>query len=128
MYLIWLYGKVRGILLIRVGESESEGLSLNSKGGQVMNAVQEIKIEGASEEITGWKRYISFTYEGNQYEATLYWDSEGYELIFKSENGVAYKGFYDMPQWAENWDEENESGLILSHYLDDLTHDLEGVK
>lgn len=34
MYLIWLYGKVRGILLIRVGEGESKELSLNSKGGQ----------------------------------------------------------------------------------------------
>jgi hypothetical protein len=40
MYLIWLYGKVRGILLTRVGEGESKELSLNSKGGQVMAKYQ----------------------------------------------------------------------------------------
>ena len=88
-----------------------------------MNAVQEIKIEGASEEITGWKRYISFTYEGNQYEANLYWDSEGYELLFLTENGVVYKGFYDMPKWAEDWDEDQHEGKYLNWYLDDLTSD-----
>ena len=90
-----------------------------------MNATQEIKIEGVSEEITGWKRYISFTYEGNQYEAALYWDSEGYELIFISENGITYKGFYDAPKWAEEWDESDHNSMYLNYYLDDLTHKME---
>ena len=82
-----------------------------------------MEILGVSEESTGWKRWINFTYEGKTYEATLFWDLDGYELFFNSEDGVAYNGMYDMPEWAKEWDEVNDSGLILSHYLDDLTYD-----
>lgn len=81
-----------------------------------------MEILGATQETTGWKRWINFTHEGKTYEATLFWDLDGYELFFNSEDGVPYKGMYDMPKWAEDWDENDESGLILSHYLDDLTY------
>lgn len=93
-----------------------------------MNATQEIKVDGVRQEITGWKRYISFTYDGNQYEAILHWDSDGYELFFTSENGVAYQGLWNMPDWAENWDETKHDGQYLNWYLDDLTFEMEGVK
>lgn len=82
-----------------------------------------MEILGATEETTGWKRWINFTHEGKEYDATLLWDTDGYELFFNSEDGVEYKGVYDMPKWAEEWDEDDRNEQSLFHYLDDLTSD-----
>lgn len=81
-----------------------------------------MEILGAREEITGWKRWIYFTYEGKKYDASLWWDLDGYELFFNSEDGVEYKGVYDMPKWAEEWDEAEHDGENLFEYLDNLTY------
>ena len=124
MYLIWLYGKVRGILLIIVGEGESKELSLNREGGQVMNTTQEIKVSSASQEIDSWRRYIYFEREGKSYELILFWDQfNGYDTTWRSEDGVAIS---KAPEWAYNWD--NNDWPSFEGLLDELTFEMEGVK
>jgi hypothetical protein len=79
-----------------------------------MNARQEIKITGSRHEETGWKRYIFFEYEGNEYELTLFWDEfNGYEIYW----GMPEKA----PEWAVNWDKDMSEGQSLEHWLDELT-------
>jgi len=40
----------------------------------------QIVVDGAHHEETGWRRYIYFEYKGNKYEITLFWDEfNGYE-------------------------------------------------
>lgn len=42
----------------------------------------KVKVNSSEQKTTAWKRYITFQYEGKDYEGELLWDSwEGYELI-----------------------------------------------
>jgi hypothetical protein len=80
---------------------------------------KEIVITYSSEESTGWKRYISFDYEGNKYDITLYWDEfNGYEITWRYCND---KQMAKAPDWAINWKEDENEGASLSGYLDLLS-------
>lgn len=87
-----------------------------------------MEIKSTRQENTSWTRWISFNYDGKDYDVVLYHqDNEGYDLVFKSENGVVYKGVFDMPDWAKDWDEDEHDGMTLEHYLDDLTYNTKGI-
>jgi hypothetical protein len=79
----------------------------------------QITIADFSEENTGWKRRISFNYQGNNYELTLYWgEFEGYDIVWRFCNG---KQMINTPDWVAGWDSEAHQGMSFEHYLDDLT-------
>ena len=72
-----------------------------------------IEIQGVSQEVTAYKKYIDFTYEDKTYGVVLYWDAhDGYELWFRSESST--------PEWALNWEDNYpEDGLCA--ILDSLS-------
>lgn len=75
---------------------------------------KQINITGKKHEETGWKRYISFEYEGNEYELTLFWDEfNGFETYWRVPDKT--------PNWVIEWNEEHDSGMSFELYLDDLT-------
>ena len=77
--------------------------------------MKEITVTKEAEyEVTGWAKYITFTYEGKEYSVKLLWNEhEGYEIV---------KG------WAELPDElTDESGELFS-ILDEKTYLLEAAK
>jgi hypothetical protein len=79
----------------------------------------QITISDFSEENTGWKRRISFNYQGNNYELTLYWgEFEGYDIVWRFCNG---KQMINTPDWVVEWDSEAHNQMSFEHYLDDLT-------
>jgi hypothetical protein len=79
----------------------------------------QITIADFSEENTGWKRRISFNYQGNNYELTLYWgEFEGYDIVWRFCND---KQMINTPDWVVEWDSEAHQGMSFEHYLDDLT-------
>ena len=70
----------------------------------------KIKVTDASIEVTATSKEISFTYEGKEYQVILNWNTyNGYDMYFKD----------DTPDWAEDWDNENDE--ILAFLLDDLS-------
>ncbi len=74
----------------------------------------EIVVTRSNEDTTGWKRYIAFNYEGNEYELTLFWDEfNGYEIFWREPSKA--------PDWATNWKEEKNEGASLAGYLDLLS-------
>ena len=80
-----------------------------------------IKIEGVSKVEQSYSKEISFTYKGEPYVVSLYWESgEGFEINFLTPERGAYM---DTPDWAVNWDEEEglfyEESLVYT--LDELT-------
>ena len=75
---------------------------------------EQIVIAHSSEESTGWKRYICFNYQGNEYELTLFWDEfNGYEIFWREPSKA--------PDWAIKWREEENEGASLAGYLDLLS-------
>lgn len=87
-----------------------------------------MNIKGATQEITGWRRYIYFEYQGKDYGVVLSYDEhQGYDLIFQNENEKEFT-YFEMPDWANNWEPELHNDMGLEHYLDELTYELEGVK
>jgi len=78
---------------------------------------KQINITSTSHEETGFKRYIYFEYEGNQYELTLFWDEfNGYEIYWREPDKA--------PDWVVNWNEEEHEGMSFRHYIDDLTWEM----
>jgi len=74
----------------------------------------EVVITHSNEENTGWKRYISFDYQGNNYELTLFWDEfNGFETYWRVPDKT--------PNWVIEWNEEDNSGMSFELYLDNLT-------
>jgi hypothetical protein len=74
----------------------------------------QIVIKGKEHEETGWKRYVYFEYEGNEYELTLFYDEfTGYDTYWRVPNTT--------PAWVVEWDSEAHEGMSFTHYLDDLT-------
>lgn len=66
-------------------------------------------------EITAFNKDVTFTYEGVEYTACLYWDGyDGYEIKWPNEI---------EPEWASNWEGAESIGYIL----DSMTP-VEGVK
>ena len=77
---------------------------------------ERIVISHSEEESTAWKRYISFDYQGNRYELTLFWEEfNGFEIFWRSPAIT--------PAWVVEWDSEAHQGMSFEHYLDDLTWD-----
>jgi hypothetical protein len=84
----------------------------------------KLKIAGVSKVEKSYEKEITFTRGDETYYAHLYWESgEGFELTFiDSENKRVA-----MPEWAVNWQEEEQDLLYeesLAYTLDELT-DLE---
>ena len=79
----------------------------------------QIVIAHFNEESTGWKRYITLNYQGNNYELTLYWgEFEGYDIVWRFCNS---KQMINTPDWVVEWDSEAHNQMSFEHYLDDLT-------
>ena len=84
---------------------------------------KQVVITYSSEESTGWRRFISFDYEGNKYDITLYWSEfDGYDITWRYCNDEKY---YKTPEWAVNWDESAHNDMSFEHYLDDLTWEMD---
>ena len=78
---------------------------------------EQVVITHSSEESTGWKRYIAFNYEGNEYELTLFWEEfNGYDTYWRVPDKT--------PAWVAEWDSEAHQGMSFEHYLDDLTWEM----
>jgi hypothetical protein len=78
---------------------------------------KQVVIDWCAEESTGWKRHISFNYEGNNYALTLFWEEfNGYEIFWREPNST--------PNWVVEWDSEAHNGMSFEHYLDDLTWEM----
>jgi hypothetical protein len=68
-------------------------------------------IEGVEKQETAYTKKMTITYEGQEYEVLLYWSNwEGYELDFIGS---------DEPQWAIDWEDNNEESLAYT--IDSLT-------
>jgi hypothetical protein len=76
-----------------------------------------IKVSSVKKEDTAWDKHIRLTYEDKEYLAILHWDKwDGYELIsFIDPSGK----WIDTPEWAINWEENNEKSL--NYVLDELS-------
>ena len=80
---------------------------------------KQIVIAHSEEENTGWKRRISFDYQGNNYELTLYWgEFDGYDIVWRFCDG---KQMIHTPVWVVEWDSEAHEDMSFEHYLDELT-------
>jgi hypothetical protein len=67
---------------------------------------KQMVITGKEHESTGWKRYIYFEYEGNQYELTLFMMS----LLDTIHIGEC---LITTPDWVVEWDERGSRGYEL---------------
>jgi len=84
---------------------------------------KQIIIAWSSEESTGWRRFISFDYEGNKYDITLYWSEfDGYDISWRFCEG---KQMIKAPDWVVEWDSEAHESMSFAHYLDNLTWEME---
>jgi hypothetical protein len=84
-----------------------------------VNTTQEIKLSSVRQEIDGWRRYIYLTKGGVEYQLTLFWDQfNGYEIMWGAENDTRIS---KAPDWANDWDEDDNNGISLAGYLDELT-------
>jgi hypothetical protein len=68
-----------------------------------------IKVDMPAEyEVKAWRKYVTFTYEGKEYNVALLWDEyDGYEIS---------KGWDELP------DELKDNGGELCDTLDELTY------
>ena len=79
---------------------------------------KQLNITRKTHEETGWKRYLCFEYEGNEYELTLFWDEfNGYEIYWREPNKT--------PAWVAEWDSEAHQDMSFEYYLDELTYEME---
>ena len=79
---------------------------------------KQVNITGLRHEETGWKRYISFQYEGNEYELILFYDEfTGYEIHWHTPS--------KKPNWVVEWDSEAHNEMSFEHYLDELTWEMD---
>lgn len=79
---------------------------------------EQIVISDTSLEVTAWKRYIQFQYEGNEYKLTLFWDDfDGFDIFWREPSKA--------PDWVINWDETKYNGEDFAGYLDWLTYSRE---
>ena len=70
-----------------------------------------ITINGIVKEDTAYDKEITLTYEGQEYSVRLHWDKwDGYDITFTE---------VDDPEWATNWDNNNDT--VLAFVLDELT-------
>ena len=75
---------------------------------------ERIVISHLEEENTGWKRLISFEYQGNHYALTLFWEEfNGYEIFWREPSKA--------PDWVINWNEDEHNGESFAEHIDWLT-------
>jgi len=73
-----------------------------------------IEVISTEQTVTAYKKRISFKYDGQEYNATVYWDeNDGLDVWFRSGQ--------PMPHWALNWNEDEHDGNSLAYVLDSLT-------
>jgi hypothetical protein len=66
-----------------------------------------VQLEDA--EITSFNKAITFTYEGVEYSARIYWEhNDGYDISWL--NG-------DSPEWATNWEAADSVEYILDSLI-----------
>ena len=73
----------------------------------------KIKVTDACVKVTATDKEISFTYKGKEYEVLLHWNT--YDGGFMEFIG-------ETPDWAEDWDDENDESLEF--LLDDLSEEV----
>jgi len=87
----------------------------------------KIEVTGLfNNQVSGWKRNIDFTYNGDTYGVLLECDEHnGYDLNYWEVNG---EHTYKQPDWVKDYRSvnlEGESGLFaLCFDLDDMTCDM----
>jgi len=71
---------------------------------------------------TSYMKSVTFSHEGQEYNALLFWDScDGYDLRFQDEQGYEI----DAPSWAIEWDDSQQYGAeSLEYTLDSLTDEV----
>ena len=71
-------------------------------------------IDSVTKQETAYSKQVFITYDGDNYEVLLYWNNfDGYQLDFVGS---------DEPQWAIDWDDNNEESLAYT--LDSLTDEV----
>jgi hypothetical protein len=78
----------------------------------------KMQIKSVTKEETAYDKYIRFTYEGQEYSVLLHWDKwDGFDLQFTELERTA--NWVDDPEWAINWEDNNEESL--SYTLEQLS-------
>lgn len=73
-----------------------------------------MKVDTVEKQDTAYTKKMIVTYEEQEYEILLHWNNwDGYELDFIGS---------DEPQWAIDWDDNNDESLAYT--LDNLSDEL----
>ena len=81
--------------------------------------------ETSTDEVTGWVRYIEFSYDNKDYSVKLHWDAyDGYDIY--SWNNIDGNWEVSAPDWVHNYKSkslgDNEKGFFaLCFDLDELS-------
>jgi hypothetical protein len=82
--------------------------------------MSDITIKNHSQEVTGWKKDITFEYKGKEYSVSLYWDNcDSYDITFHNKTN-------STPAWAWKLIDEGDMTDNLYFILDELTESEEG--
>lgn len=70
-----------------------------------------LKVKNVENRYTAFTREFTVTYEGKDYSGWLFWN----------ENDGAWIDWVNVkePEWAQNWDDENEDELVT--FIENLT-------
>lgn len=81
--------------------------------------------ETSTDEVTGWVRYIEFSYDNKDYSVKLHWDAyDGYDIY--SWNNIDGNSEVSAPDWVHNYKSkslgDDEKGFFaLCFDLDNLS-------
>jgi hypothetical protein len=81
--------------------------------------------EVSTDEVTGWVRYIEFSYDNKDYSVKLHWDAyDGYDIY--SWNNIDGNSEVSAPDWVQNYKSkslgDDENGFFaLCFDLDNLS-------
>ena len=86
----------------------------------------------SNDEITGWERYIEFSYDNKDYSVSLHWDAyDGYDIY--SWNNIDGNSELSAPDWVKDYKSKslngNENGFFaLCFDLDDISYEIKKVR
>lgn len=81
-----------------------------------------ITIKGVTKQDTAYDKRITLEREGVKYFVLLHWDSyDGFYLEFLK---VDQRTFTGDPEWAIEWNEDENEGESLAYFLDKLTDEV----
>ncbi len=81
-----------------------------------------ITIKGVTKQDTAYDKRITFEREGVEYFVLLHWDIyDGFDLDFLKANQRTFTG---DPEWAIEWNEDENEGKSLAYFLDKLTDEV----